>query len=87
MLFVTGALGLELVGGALVERFGFDDIRYFAVATLEELLEMIGIAVFLFALMDYMARHGISIAVRFDAAAETGARSGAIATPHELTGQ
>ena len=55
-MFVGGALGLELVGGALVESQGFDSIGYLCVMTMEETLEMLGIALFIYALLDYLGQ-------------------------------
>lgn len=52
--FVGGALGLEFVGGALAEAFGFDALAYVAVMTMEETLEMTGLAIFICALLDYL---------------------------------
>ena len=62
-IYVAGALGLELIGGAMVDKaerfspmyeFG---LVYEVVAATEELLELIGIATFIFALSDYASRH------------------------------
>lgn len=54
---VAGALGLELVGLAVVYKGGGVGLVYDVVAATEELLEMIGIATFIFALSDYASRH------------------------------
>ncbi len=52
-LFVAGAIGLEMFGGMQAEAHGKDNVAYVALQTVEEILEMVGIALFLFALADY----------------------------------
>ncbi len=56
-VYVAGALGLELVGGIISDRGGRPSLIYELVAATEELLELIGIATFIFALSDYASRH------------------------------
>lgn len=58
--YVGGALGMEVVGGFLAEQYGMRDARYLTAATCEELLEMVGVAVFLLALLDYAGRRRFS---------------------------
>lgn len=53
-IFVSGAIGLEMVGGKYSSVFGFGNATYSLITTLEELLEKIGIAVFIFALVEYI---------------------------------
>jgi hypothetical protein len=55
--FVGGALGMEMVGGRFAESYGVQNMRYQMIATVEELLEMLGIVVFIYALMSYMDTH------------------------------
>lgn len=50
--YVGGALGLEAVGGALVQVHGYESLRYSAVMFCEEILEMVGVAIFIYALAD-----------------------------------
>lgn len=50
--YVGGALGLEAVGGALVQVHGYESLRYSAVMFCEEILEMTGVAIFIYALVD-----------------------------------
>lgn len=54
-MFVFGAIGLEMVGGYQAERNGVDNISYSIITTCEELLEMLGVAVFIYALLEYIA--------------------------------
>jgi len=55
-LYVGGALGFELVGGWISERWGLAGLAYLAEATLEETAEMMGIVIFIHALLTYIAR-------------------------------
>jgi hypothetical protein len=56
-MFVGGALGMELIGGALAESNGLDSLPYTAAMTCEEVLELLGMGLFLYALLDYLRRH------------------------------
>jgi hypothetical protein len=58
MTYVGGALGMELPGGALAEGYGLDCSAYLAVMTVEEVLEMTGVVIFIYALLDYMWQQG-----------------------------
>ena len=49
------AAGVELLSGLLRDRFGYGDARFAAATTLEELLELLGVAFFLRALVLHMA--------------------------------
>lgn len=51
--YVGGALGLELVGGAYVSAVGLD-FSYAMITSTEEALELFGLTIFLFALLDYL---------------------------------
>ena len=54
-LYVFGALGMELVSGAvLVARGEVKDLLYSAITTVEEGCEMFGVALFIYALLDYL---------------------------------
>ena len=53
LLFVTGAMGMEVLGG-LVAEISFSNVPVVAISTLEELLEMLGLAVLVYALLAYM---------------------------------
>ncbi|MPY93590.1 MAG: hypothetical protein GEV08_11165 [Acidimicrobiia bacterium] len=56
--YVGGALGFEVLGGALAPAPGEVDLLYAAVATVEELLEMLGITFFLAALAHHAGKLG-----------------------------
>ena len=53
-LFIGGALGLEAVGGFLSERYANNSLPHILVTTTEETLEMLGVAVFIYALLDHL---------------------------------
>ena len=55
LLFISGAIGFEFVSGRHTVLYGNDDILYAFYYTCEELLEMLGVAVFIYALISYIA--------------------------------
>lgn len=63
-VFVTGAIGFEMLGGLYFEAHGGKTIAYVALQTVEETLEMVGIVLFLYALADYLERNLGGIHVR-----------------------
>jgi hypothetical protein len=56
--YVGGALGMEMVGGLLVEQYGFADWRYIVAVHVEESLEMFGASLFLVGLIHHSRRLG-----------------------------
>lgn len=78
MVFVSGAIGMEMLGGAYFDRHGSQNVTYVALQTIEEVLEMVGIIIFIHALAVYgVSRFGrMSLAVGPDAPDRpTGVRS------------
>jgi hypothetical protein len=65
-IFVTGAVGFEMLGGLFFETYGSNTPGYVALQTVEEGMEMGGIVVFIYALLDYIAREfgGVLIRIR-----------------------
>jgi len=61
-IFVIGAIGLELFEGAINEQGGYLNLTYMVLVTVEETLEMLGVCIFIYALLDYLQRQ----AGRFD---------------------
>jgi hypothetical protein len=53
VLFLGGALGLEMAGGLLASRGQLESAFYIATATLEETAEMCGVLVWIYAILDY----------------------------------
>ena len=53
VVYLLGALGMEMVGGYLADRSGYNTI-YSLASTTEELLEMFGIVIFINGLLSYI---------------------------------
>jgi len=56
-LFVGGAVGLEMVEGYVFKLYGAGHIYNDVLCCIEELLEMIGVTVFIYALVEYLSKH------------------------------
>jgi hypothetical protein len=67
-LYVAGALGMELPLGYWTERAGTDNVVYAAIDFVEESMEMLGMNLFLLALVDYLGAQGFSLAFAAPAA-------------------
>jgi cellulose synthase/poly-beta-1,6-N-acetylglucosamine synthase-like glycosyltransferase len=65
--YIGGAIGVELIGSSHAELHGYENLTYSMIATLEESLEMAGLIVFIWALLNYSA--GYYKKVRFRLAA------------------
>jgi hypothetical protein len=65
-LYLGGAIGIELVGGRLMELHGHNYLSYKVAATTEEGLEMVGAIVFIWALIVYMAANYRDVSFRFE---------------------
>jgi len=57
VLFVTGALGVEAISGWRAETMGMNNMTHSLIATVEEVLEMSGVACCIVALLRHMAEH------------------------------
>lgn len=55
IVYISGVIGTELAAGWYVELYGKNNLIYSFLAMLEETLEMTGVIVFVYALLDYMA--------------------------------
>jgi cellulose synthase/poly-beta-1,6-N-acetylglucosamine synthase-like glycosyltransferase len=56
-IFIGGAIGIELIGSSHAELHGYENWTYSMIATLEESLEMAGLIVFIWALLNYCAHN------------------------------
>lgn len=54
LLFISGALGFEVIGAREADLHGTETILYSVLYTIEELCEMIGIVIFCYALLRYI---------------------------------
>jgi hypothetical protein len=55
VIYVTGAMGMEIIADPWVEAHGRANMMYQLLATLEEVMEMTGVGIFLYALSSYLA--------------------------------
>lgn len=55
VIYVGGALGMELFGGALIAAHGVETGTYLVIMHLEELMEMVGASLFVAALLHHLA--------------------------------
>ena len=53
-IYVGGAIGMEMVGGYIADTYGFNTFAYGMAARIEELLEMLGILIFINQLLVYL---------------------------------
>ncbi len=67
VLYLTGAIVLEMLGGYIVKTFGPMTKQYVIAATIEESCEMSGTIVFIYALLDYISRQVNTIVLSFSA--------------------
>ena len=55
-IYVMGAVGMEIVAGPIAEKYGELCTGHMICEAIEETLEMLGIVVFIYALLDHLAR-------------------------------
>jgi len=55
-IYLTGALALEMIGGAYAHIHGQNNLAFNLLVTIEETLELAGIALFIYTLLDFMAQ-------------------------------
>lgn len=63
-LYVGGAIGMEALSGELASLHGEHNLGYHAIITVEELLEMVGLVVFIYTLLDYIGRQFPALRLR-----------------------
>jgi hypothetical protein len=63
-VYLTGVIGIEMVDGAYLEQHG-RTFGYTMLVTLEESLEMLGLILFIRALLDYLSTHFSEISFNF----------------------
>lgn len=64
-LFLGGAIGVELIGGWYAEQYGKTVITYKLITTFEESLELAGCVLFVYSLVDHLAKFG-RVEMRFE---------------------
>ena len=53
-IYVAGAAGFEMIGGKIIDTRGMDNMLYIISASVEEILEMTGLIIFIYYLLDYL---------------------------------
>ncbi|MCU0546706.1 MAG: hypothetical protein MUE44_31845 [Oscillatoriaceae cyanobacterium Prado104] len=64
-IYVGGALGMEMICGYYADAVGQRNLIYGLLASVEEILEMIGAIIFIYALLSYIGSHRENIDLRF----------------------
>ena len=54
LVYVGGGLGVEMIGGLYASQYGVATFNYALITTVEEALEMVGLAILIYALLDYL---------------------------------
>jgi len=67
VLYVGGAIGVEMVGGWYASQYGEITFVHAMITTAEEALEMGGVALFVYVLLDYLRAHLGTIRLAFGA--------------------
>ncbi len=64
-IYVGGAIGCELVSGYYANYYSYTDIIFVLLTTVEEVLEKLGIIVFIYALLSYMSGYmkGVNVGI------------------------
>lgn len=71
-IFVTGALGIELLGAREANLHGYYTVKYSVLYSLEETLEMLGIVLFIYALLSHLALEAGRLSLVLEAPSEKG---------------
>lgn len=74
-IFVSGAIGVEMISGAQAFEAGEENLQYALIVTIEEFLEMLGVVVFVRALLEYIEAMG-GLQVEFAHKQQTHAATG-----------
>ena len=68
VIYVGGAVGVEMIGGYHSQMYGENNFAYGMITTIEESLEMMGILVFIYSLLfylqNYLAKIDLSISFK-----------------------
>jgi hypothetical protein len=70
LIYLSGAIVLEIVGGHYVTVWGHDSLRYALCTTAEEFLEMMGVVVFIYALLSYLTQDGRKVVLAWEVRAQ-----------------
>lgn len=62
-IYILGAVGFEMIGGVVIHYFKANSQPFFWAYTIEESLEMLGIILFIYALLNYLFDDGGSLSI------------------------
>lgn len=65
-VYLGGAIGMELVGGYYAELYSQYNIIYAIITTVEEFLEMLGLLIFIYALLSYISSFMKGVSLRIN---------------------
>ena len=65
VFFVGGALGMEMIGANFAQSQSQNNLTYAMITTVEEALEMFGIAIFIYALLKYIQNYVDPLKISF----------------------
>lgn len=65
LVFVSGAIGVEMFSGLQADRFGEETLNYSLIVTIEEFLEMLGVVVLIRALLEYIEQNLAKLQIQF----------------------
>ncbi len=65
VVFVSGAIGVEMLSGIQADQFGEENLDYALIVTIEEMLEMLGVVILVRALLDYIEREFGNLRLEF----------------------
>ena len=68
VVYLGGALGMELVGGSYASKYGLDNFNFNLLSTIEESLEMLGASLFIRTLLTYISDMYNGLRLRFNSA-------------------
>ncbi len=69
-LFIGGAVGVELIEGYYATSHGHENLTFNMIATVQESMEMAGVIVFLYALLQFIQTHYGEVRIRLEGAAQ-----------------
>jgi hypothetical protein len=70
LIYLGGAIVTEMVASQHIAEWGYDSLRYAFCVTAEEFLEMMGIVIFIYALLSYLTREGRKVVLCWELRAQ-----------------
>jgi len=64
-VYAFGAMGFEIISGKYVFEFGKNNLTYSLITTVEETLEMVGLILFTYALLNYLSTQLSEVSISF----------------------